>query len=131
MAKNNRFVQSKNRITYTDIYKMKKYILTICCIIVLIISSCKKALDINVNQTFVEVGGKSAGSLGFSGIILTLMPDGKADFLNSGDIMERGTYEVSGKNLTVKINNKKYRFKVISNSELKYENDRILTLRVQ
>lgn len=110
---------------------MKKNILIICFFIALVGSSCKKVLDINVDQTFVEVGAKPAGNLGFSGIILTLMPGGKADFLNSGDIMERGTYKINGKNLIIKIDNKEYKFKVVSTSELKYGNDRTLTLSVQ
>lgn len=106
---------------------MKKYALLFCCFVAIGLSSCKKSLDINVDKTFVEKDGKG-GELGFGGIILTLMPDGKADFLNSGDVVDRGTYQVKGNQVVLDVNQKSYKFKVISETELRYE-DRILLLQ--
>ena len=107
---------------------MKNIFTIACCIILLTISSCKKdALEINTDQTYVEQG-VTAGDIGFGGIILTLMPDGKADLLPGGDIMERGTYKISGKNITVTIQDKEFKFDVVSQSELCYNKNRVLKL---
>lgn len=104
---------------------MKKYLSLIMLVAMFVISSCKK-LEVNVEKTYIEEGAK-ASSLGFGGIILTLMPDGKADFLNGGDVVERTTYTING-NKVVLGNSQQSKFKVISDTELRYEDDRILKL---
>jgi hypothetical protein len=104
---------------------MKKYLIITFCSLLFAFTSCKKALDINVDKTYVEEG-VSASSLGFGGIWVTLMPDGKADLLPGGDIVERGTYEINGKNLTVTLSDQTFKFFIISDTELRYEGTRVL-----
>ena len=107
---------------------MKIYIIVLCCLFVLAISSCKKELEINVYKTFVEEG-KSGGSLGFGGVILELYPDGKASILYAGDIFYSGTYNISGNRLVMIEGNKRNEFIIISESELMYEDNKKLVLQ--
>lgn len=104
---------------------MKRYLL-IACLFFLAFSSCKK-LEVSANQTYVEQG-KTGGELGFGGIMLTLEPDGRASLLNGGDVWYSGTYKIKGNKVTATIENKTYKFDVVSNSELRYEKTRILVL---
>lgn len=83
----------------------------------------------SIEKTYVEEG-VTGGSLGFGGIILTLMPDGNADFLNGGDIVTRTTYSISGNKVTLSVNNEKFKFKIISNTELRYDS-RVLKLNAK
>jgi len=106
---------------------MKKYIAIVCILTVLMLSSCKKELEINVKKTYVEKGA-TATTLGFSGVILTLMPDGKADVLFGGDMMMRYTYTIKGETILLTEGNNSIKVKVISETQLLYEKDRILIL---
>jgi hypothetical protein len=106
---------------------MKTRFLILTLFLTIGFTSCKKELIIDVDKTYVEEGA-TAGSLGFGGIILTLMPGDKADFLNSGDVVERGAYTINGSNVVLKINSREYKFKVISETELRYDKTRVLKL---
>ncbi|TKB99996.1 hypothetical protein [Pedobacter cryotolerans] len=106
---------------------MKKYIITICCLFVLSISSCKKDFDINVDKTFVEQG-RSGGDLGFGGVILQLSPNGKAGILYGGDFFYSGIYERKGNKIIMTEGSKQNEFKIISENELIYEGNRKLIL---
>ncbi|WP_316783572.1 hypothetical protein [Pedobacter frigiditerrae] len=106
---------------------MKKFIAIICSLLILTVSSCKKELEINVKKTYVEKGAM-ATTLGFSGVMLTLMPDGKADVLFGGDMMMRYNYTIKGKTILLTGDNGSIKVKVISETQLLYENDRILIL---
>lgn len=89
--------------------------------------ACKKAL-VNVEKRFVEQG-KTSSEIGFGGIILTLYPNGNADILYGGDMGFRGTYKIKESKLEVKEGNKTTKFKIISDTELRYENNRVLKLQ--
>ncbi|RZJ19335.1 MAG: hypothetical protein EON51_16970 [Acinetobacter sp.] len=106
---------------------MKRFIAMICSLIVLTFSSCKKELDISVKKTYVEKGGK-ASDLGFGGVMLTLMPDGKAGLLLAGDVFVRYTYTIKDDTITLKEGDNTVKFKIISETQLLYEKDRILIL---
>lgn len=99
----------------------------ICSLIILTFSSCKKELEINVAKRYVEKGAV-ATSLGFSGVMLTLMPDGKADVLFGGDMMMRYNYTINGKTILLQDNNSSFKVEIISETQLLYEKDRILIL---
>ncbi len=92
------------------------------------LQACKDALEVNVEKTFMEQG-KTSSEIGFGGIILTLYPGGRADILYGGDIVYRGTYKIKGSKLEVKEEGNVTKFKVISDTELRYENNRILKLQ--
>jgi hypothetical protein len=61
-------------------------------------------------------------------MVLTLQPDGNADFLNSGDIINSGTYHFKGGKLILTVNKKEFKFDIVSDTELRYEHTRVLKL---
>lgn len=104
---------------------MKKIYLVL--LIAISLSACKKdILKVETEKTYVEEG-VSAGTLGFGGIILKLMPDGKADILVGGDVFYRTTYKIKGNKLIVE-GEQNDEFKIISDTELRYQNNRVLKL---
>jgi len=90
--------------------------------------ACKDTLEINADKVYVEQGATS-GEIGFGGIMLTLYPDGAAGILYGGDIIYRGKFYVKGNILQVEEGKTLTKFKIISNTELRYENNRILKLQ--
>lgn len=101
---------------------MKKYLFVLLALFAITLNACKKdALNVKQEKTFVQVGA-TGSNLGFGGVILTLLPDGKADLMLGGDIVWRGTYSISGKNIKVVIDGetKLYRFTIVSENEIKY-----------
>lgn len=99
---------------------------------ILFLSSCKKdQLNVDREKEFVEVGHVSqSGNFYDNSYTLTLMTGGKADILPGGDIVWRGTYQISGKTLTVKADHQTYKFDIISETELKLKgSDTILRLQ--
>ncbi len=108
---------------------MKKLVvLTLLSLFTFLFQACKDALEVDVEKTFVEQG-KASSDIGFGGIILTLYPDGKAGILYGGDIVYRGTYKIKGNKLEVKEEANVTKFKIISDTELRYEENRILKLQ--
>ena len=109
---------------------MKKGAILVCCLMALFTISCKKDIEIEVEKIYVEKGAVG-GELGFGGLMLTLMPDGKADFLFAGDILDRGTYTIKGKKITLRVGDRVHNFRVISETILVYDGDepRVLELR--
>lgn len=107
---------------------MKKIYLIL--LLAISLSACKKdALKVESDKTYVEQGVSSgSGSLGFGGVILKLMPDGNADILVGGDAFSRTTYKIKGDKLTIGDNEE---FKIISETELRYQNTRVLKLEVK
>lgn len=90
-------------------------------IMILMLGACKKEkLIIDKEKEFVEVGYvRQSNNFYDNPYTLTLMTDGKADILPGGDIVSRGTYKISGKNLTVKVDNHSFKFEIISETEIK------------
>lgn len=109
---------------------MNKILTIVLLLFVFSFQSCKDALDINEKKTFVEQG-KTGGELGFGGFIVELYPSGEAGILYAGDVFYRGTYKISGKKLTIKEGSKTTEFKIVSETELRYENTRVLKISQQ
>jgi hypothetical protein len=104
---------------------MKKIYLVL--LIAIGLSACKKdALKVEIEKTYVEQG-VSSGTLGFAGIILKLMPDGNADILVGGDTYYRTTYKIKGDKILIE-GDQSEEFKIISSTELRYQNNRVLKL---
>lgn len=95
---------------------------------ILSLTACKK-LTVKEEKEFVEINvpGSSSNSLYNAGMSVTLMPGDVADILPGGDVVERGTYKIKGKKLTVKAG-KEYEFRIISETEIRY-GERILELK--
>jgi hypothetical protein len=70
-----------------------------------------------VKKTYVEKGA-TVGNLGFGGIVLTLMPDGKVDFWFGGDMMMKYNYMIKGKTISLKEDNSSFEIKIISETQL-------------
>ncbi|RZK21443.1 MAG: hypothetical protein EOO86_01015 [Pedobacter sp.] len=89
--------------------------------IILFLSACKKdKLSIDQEKRFSEVGFKFDPSFPYNGGWgLTLKPDGVADIAPGGDIYYRGTYKISGKSLTVTSDQNKFKFEILSETEIK------------
>jgi hypothetical protein len=105
---------------------MKKIYLVL--LIAISLSACKKdALKVDAEKTYIEQG-VSSGTLGFGGVILKLMPDGKADILVGGDAWYRTTYKIKGDKLILIGDTQNDEFKIISDTELRYQNNRVLKL---
>jgi len=88
---------------------------------ILFLSACKKdKLSIEQEKRFSEVGFKPNPSNPYDGGWgLTLKPDGVADIAPGGDIIYRGTYKISGKNLKVSTDQMKFNFEILSETEIK------------
>lgn len=100
-------------------------------IMLISLSACKKdALKVDTEKRYVQKSNAPATDLAGGGMTLVLKPDGVADFVPGGDIAYRGTYDISGKKITVKIPDldKKYRFTIISDQELEAEDGEKLNL---
>lgn len=109
---------------------MKKFTFLIVGILMFFMVSCEKEPDIVVEKTYIQketVGG----NLGYGGLYLKLMPDGKADFLFAGDIMERGTYTVKGKKITLKGANGTHVFRIMSEKILIYNGEYPVVLELR
>ncbi|WP_316806713.1 hypothetical protein [Pedobacter agri] len=87
----------------------------------LVLSACKKdQLTIDQEKRFSEVDFKFDPSFPFNGGWgLTLKPDGVAEVIPGGDIYYRGTYKISGKNITVSTDQTKFKFEILSDTEIK------------
>lgn len=105
---------------------MKKIYLVL--LVAVFLSACEKdALKVETEKTYVEQG-VSSGTLGFGGVILTLMPNGSSDILLGGDVSYRSTYKIKGDKLIVSGEGINEEFKIVSETELRYKNDRVLKL---
>lgn len=82
---------------------------------------CKKdQLTINEEKRFAEVGFKPDPSNPYDGGWgVTLKPDGVVDIAPGGDIIYRGTYKISGKNLKISTDQMKFNFEILSDTEIK------------
>ena len=89
--------------------------------LILFLSACKKdKLSIDEEKRFSEVGFKFDPSFPYNGGWgLTLKPDGAAEVAPGGDIYYRGTYKISGKTLTVTTDQTKFKFEILSETEIK------------
>lgn len=82
-------------------------------------ASCKKdQLEVKEEKTFVQADYVPSNNYD-GGWQLTLNPGKIADVLPSGDIVFRGTYNISGDKIKVKTDEDTFEFKIISNNELK------------
>jgi len=107
---------------------MKKLILLLT--VILLSTSCKKKIDVESEKTFYEINvPPPSDSIFNSAMSVTLFPDGKADILPVGDVVERGTYKLYYNKLVVMIASKKYEFLILSNNQIKYGKDRILEVK--
>jgi hypothetical protein len=57
----------------------------------------------------------------FGGWSLTLYPNNIADINPGGDIIYRGTYKISSSSLKVITDTDSYKFKIISSTDIKYD----------
>ncbi len=96
---------------------------------ILIISSCKKdMITVSDSRAYSEVGYKGTDQvLDGGGLYVQLNPNGSAGFKLGGDAIYPATYKISGSTLRVYWNDKTYKFKILSEDEIKYE-DRTLRL---
>ncbi len=114
---------------------MKKIqIQTTLCILSLLILfvGCKKdALTIESEKLYIQEIAVPATNPFAGPMSLSLKPGEIGDFSPGGDIMYRVTYNISGKNITFKVAdlNRKYKFTIISEKELRAENGEILLLK--
>jgi len=100
-------------------------------IMLISLSACKKdALKVDTEKRYVEKTSAPPTDLAGGAMNLVLKPGGVADLNPGGDIVYRGTYDISGKKITVKIPDldMKYRFTIISDQELQAEDGEKLKL---
>ena len=109
---------------------MKKFTFLIVSILMLFMVSCEKEPDIVVEKTYVQKG-TVGGNLGYGGLYLKLMPDGKAEFLFAGDIMERGTYTVKGKKITLDGASGTHVFRIMSDKIIVYNGEDPVVLELR
>ncbi|QDW25238.1 hypothetical protein FFJ24_010620 [Pedobacter sp. KBS0701] len=89
--------------------------------ILIFAGGCKKdQLVVNEVKEYFQVDHTPANAYD-GGFALTLQPDGYAEVLPSGDIRYRGTYEINGSKIKVKIEqeSKTYTFEIISTTEIR------------
>lgn len=94
-------------------------------------TACKKdALEVKTEKTFVSATSTPATDLAGGRTELTLKPGGSASILPGGDILWNGTYKISGKKITVYVqqSDEKYRFTIISDTEIHSEYGEVLKL---
>ncbi|WP_432709945.1 hypothetical protein [Pedobacter sp.] len=96
---------------------------------ILIFSSCKKdMITVSDSKAYSEVGYKGSDEVyDGGGIYVQLNPNGNAGFKLGGDAIHSATYKITGSTLKVYSNNKTYKFRIVSEDEIKYE-DRTLRL---
>ncbi|MDQ8051409.1 MAG: hypothetical protein REI78_00205 [Pedobacter sp.] len=109
---------------------MKKILSAICILLLLAFTACKKGANPDYEQTFVQEGAVWS-PLGFGGMKLRLMAEGKADLLLAGDVYYRGTYSTMGNKIIVKIDQQKYEFEILSHDQLRYDKTIILNLELK
>lgn len=93
--------------------------------------ACKKdAIKIDSEKRYVQQTDAPVTDLAGGPMSLTLKPGGVADLNPGGDIVYRGTYDISGKKITVKIPDldTKFKFTIISEKELESESGEKLKL---
>ncbi|RDC55629.1 hypothetical protein DU508_15230 [Pedobacter chinensis] len=101
---------------------VKTFILPVFIIaLTIFLNACKKdQLKVDQEKVFLEADFKFDSSFPYNGgWQVTLKPNGKADILPGGDIVWGGTYKISGKNLTIKSDNKTFKFEILSETEIK------------
>lgn len=106
-------------------------ILLLLGIVILSITGCKKdALEIEKEMVFYENTPDTTNPELVPGITLTLKPGGTAKFFLSTDITRAATYKINGKKLIVNVPDldKKFRFTIVSETELRGEKGEILKL---
>jgi len=114
---------------------MKKYIVCFFCLfaVVATLAACKKdALEVTKDSYYIQVNaGPQTDPLISTATTLMLRPGGIADIMPGGDIVWRGTYKISGKRLTVTVKEleTKFRFTIISATELHGEGGSVLRLQ--
>jgi len=111
--------------------KSKMKSLYFLLLMIVSISACKKdALEVKQEKEFIQVTLQPATDLAGGGIDLILKPDGTANINPGGDIVWSATYDISGKKITVTVQqtNSKYKFTVISDEEIHGDGGEILKL---
>ncbi len=111
---------------------MTKKSLYILLAATLSLGACKKdALQVKTEKEYIQntTPGAATGLLG-GGLDLILKPGGTASFNPGGDIIWGATYDISGKKITVKVQqlNTKYLFTIISDEEIHGANGEVLKL---
>lgn len=100
--------------------------------VLLSLTACKKdAITVDQEKVFVQSNAsKPTDPILGTSMNLTLKPGGKANILPGGDIVYQATYKIKGDKIEVKAEmiNQKFKFTVISESELHGEHGEILTL---
>lgn len=100
-------------------------------LVLLSLSACKKdALTIDAEKIYVQSNAAKATDPMFSNALyLSLKPDGIAGINPGGDIIYQASYKIKGDKITVSVTdfNMKFKFIVISDSELHGENGEVLT----
>ncbi len=88
-----------------------------------LLNSCKKdQLNIDREKNYVQIEPKvQVSNPYFGGWYITLYPDGVADINPGGDIVYRGTYKISGSSLKVKTDYNSYKFKIISTTDIRFD----------
>jgi hypothetical protein len=111
----------------------RTFLRTLCALLVavLCLNACKKAaLEVKAEKRYAQALTTPATDLAGGGMTLTLKPGGTAGINSGGDIVWSGTYNISGKKITVKVPdmNTTYKFTVISDEEIHGEHGEILKL---
>ena len=110
--------------------QMKNVLLTLMMFISL--NACKKdALKVDTEKRYVGETSAPPTDLAGGAMSLVLKPGGVADINPGGDIVYRGSYDISGKKITVKIPDleMKFRFTIITDQELEAESGEKLRLK--
>ena len=109
------------------------YLFVVLFISINLFNSCKKdQLNIDREKTYVQIEPKvQVSDPNFGGWSLTLYPNNVADINPGGDIVYRGTYKINGSSLKVKTDNDSYKFKIISTTDIRYdEYNMVLRLKI-
>ena len=107
-------------------------ILLVFTVLLITFTACKKdALKIDIEKNYTEQKTTPATDLAGGAMHLSLKPDGIADINPGGDIVYRGTYNISGKKIPVKIPDMDMTYKFTVISELELESETGVRLKLQ
>lgn len=112
----------------------KATIRNLICLLLIALSftACKKdALQVNEEKRYEQVNAQPATDPMFgTAVTLILRPNGQGYINPGGDIVWPATYKISGKKITVTMeeSQRKYRFDIISDEELHGTDGEILKL---
>ncbi|WP_443938630.1 hypothetical protein [Pedobacter sp. MW01-1-1] len=98
-------------------------------LLIVSLSSCKKITIDDEEKTFLyDAPVSNENPIMWGGMYVTLKPGGRAGLLLGGDVIYDGTYTIKNGEVKVTIGKEIHSFKILSQTEIKYQTGHILKL---